>query len=91
MRERLIRAGAAVAAGLWIAVEHLRDRPATQPEAEVRVAPARVAFPCPMCPGSLNEGPHFHGADVFWPTEHDGAIIITDRAGGDTYIVGGAE
>lgn len=84
-RERLLRAASAITGGLWLAVDHLRGD--TPDEAEV---PLLVEHPCPMCPGSLAEGPHFHGRDVFWLGEH-GSILLTDLRGGDEFVIGGTE
>lgn len=86
-RERLLRAASAITGGLLLALDHLRGDTPGDDEPDI---PLLVAHPCPMCPGSLAEGPHFHGADVFWMGER-GSILLTDRAGGDTFVIGGAE
>ena len=82
---RLLRAAAALTAGLAVALDHIRDRYHDQPD----VAPVR--WRCPMCDGSLADTPHVHELDVFWATDEEGVILITDLQGGDTFVVGGAE
>lgn len=86
--ERFLRALAALTGGAWLAIDHLRGDTPTMP---VNVPAPSVKQPCPMCPGSLADGPHFHGEDAFWPCEH-GVILLTDLAGGDPFVIpGGAE
>lgn len=89
-RERILRAVSAITGGFWLAVDHLRgDTPEFE---DAQVPPPSVPFPCPMCDRSLaTDLMHIHGDEAYWLAEHDGAILITDLAGGDTFIVGGAE
>lgn len=84
--ERLLRAASAITGGILLAWDHLHGHTPSDDEPDLPL----VSDPCPMCDGSLAEGPHFHGTDVFWMGEH-GSILLTDRAGGDTFVIGGAE
>lgn len=81
-REQIARAIGAIAAGFAIAFEHLRE--------PVEPDPSEPTGGCPICHRPLTE-PHVHDLDVFWPTDEAGVILITDLAGGDTFVVGGAE
>lgn len=66
------------------------------PPAEDLPAAARMAGRCPVCelPVNVNAGPHEHLEDevmtggaaegtacLVWPTEHDGAVLVTDLDG----------
>lgn len=82
LRERLARALGSIAAGFSIAVEHLRDQ-APDPEP---ILPIELQ-PCPVCGASLLAGPHVHATDVFWPTEHPGAVLVSGLDGGDTLVI----
>lgn len=81
--EQLLRAGAAVLAGLSIAWDHLRDH-----DDQVELV---VKAPCPDCGASLADGPHFHDNVIVWTTEHEGAYLITDLRGRTTAGVPGAD
>lgn len=74
MIERLLRAGAAVIAGLQAAVDHLRE----PPEAVVVEFEGTL---CPECGRHLEEGPHFHEERGYWPMSMDGAVLVTDARG----------
>lgn len=81
--ERVLRAGAAVAAGFVVAWEHLTGATADEPPT------ARVGHACPICARSLADGPHVHDEDVVWPTEHPDTVLVTDLTGGDPLVIHG--
>lgn len=74
--ERLWRAAAALVAGAWIALDHLRDTP----DPELGSEASRAS--CPECFGSLAAGPHFHGSRAYWACEDDDFVLVTDNRGG---------
>lgn len=82
MLERLLRAGAAVVAGLGIAWEHLHGS-ADQEDA------GPTAHACPICGSSLTAGPHTHDDVVIWMTDHDGAVLVTRHDGSDAVVITG--
>lgn len=81
MLERMLRAGAAVLGGLALALDHLRE-----PELNEAPDPVIVA-PCPLCNGSLTNGPHFHDEDAVWPTSEHGVVLLTELDGTNAMII----
>lgn len=79
--EQIIRAGAAILGGFQLAIDHLRIHIDDDPTIPT------IVDPCPLCPGSLADGPHFHDQDVVWPTMEDGVVLLTELSGGNPLVI----
>lgn len=74
MRERVLRAIGAIAAGFAVAWEHLT----TPVEVEAEWV---VLTCCPICGYRMGDAPHVHGQDVIWPTGVEGVLLLSRRDG----------